>query len=382
MSYRYPIIFVHGIQGSWLKNQYPVDYQNEICWTGILIKKPQLLHLNPQNPAVDEAVESFVAPHQAVPFVYESFVDELREEVTPYTFVFTYDWRKDNRASAIMLAAYVEGVLQKVNTHERQRWQEKYRRDKKKLSQFREIKKVTLIGHSMGGLVIKWYVMNHLGPIATKKIDWIITAATPYRGSLDAVELLLPGARNFFGMESKKALRHAARTMPGAFQLLPSWDGALVTGKTNLSVFDPGIWQDNLVRTLRKEYGPSFLKEKLSEAQEFSEVVSADYPAELRSRFFCIYGEGSSTWKQVRVNRSDGNWFDFQEASKDEHGDGTVHACSSRVKASKYHKEGRSPLRDLVGGQHAQILNHGGVQDAVVKCLTQNQYIESFESPR
>ena len=96
----------------------------------------------------------------------------------------------------------------------------------------------------------------------------------------------------------------------------------------------------------------------------------------------CIYGVGSDTWKNVTVNPKDGYWFDFEEAKKDDQGDGTVHKDSSFVKAGHYHKEPRSKIRDLIGGQHAQILNHGGVQDAVVKYLTDNKYLYSFESPQ
>ena len=37
-----PVIFVHGIQGSWLKDEYPVDYDNAVLWTGILKKNLML----------------------------------------------------------------------------------------------------------------------------------------------------------------------------------------------------------------------------------------------------------------------------------------------------------------------------------------------------
>ena len=40
-----PVIVVHGLQGSWLKDEYPVDYQGSILWTGILRKNFRSLHL-------------------------------------------------------------------------------------------------------------------------------------------------------------------------------------------------------------------------------------------------------------------------------------------------------------------------------------------------
>ena len=86
-----PIIFVHGIQGSWLKNQYPVDYQDEIYWTGILKKKFEKIHLSSIDQTVDHDIDKFIFPHQAITLAYESIVEELREEVTKHTYMFTYD---------------------------------------------------------------------------------------------------------------------------------------------------------------------------------------------------------------------------------------------------------------------------------------------------
>ncbi|MHC4759422.1 MAG: hypothetical protein ACYTE8_12265, partial [Planctomycetota bacterium] len=77
-----PIIFVHGIQGAWLKNQYPVDYQNEIYWTGVTKKDFSKLHLSRIDRSVDSDIDRFIFPHQAVPLIYESIVEELRREVT------------------------------------------------------------------------------------------------------------------------------------------------------------------------------------------------------------------------------------------------------------------------------------------------------------
>ena len=87
MNYPNPIIFIHGIQGAWLKDHYPVDYQDEIYWSGIMKKKFGKLHLSSINQTVDSDIDRFIFPHQAVAFVYESIVDELREE-----------WRREQAA--------------------------------------------------------------------------------------------------------------------------------------------------------------------------------------------------------------------------------------------------------------------------------------------
>ena len=138
-----PVVVVHGIQGSWLKDEYPVDYQDSVLWTGILKKKFGALHLHELDASVDAVPTRLVYPHQAVPLIYESLVDEIREELEddhPYVYMFTYDWRKDNRVAAAELGRFVERVLHIAGVHER-----------KKAA--RAPKKVNLIGHSMGGFV-------------------------------------------------------------------------------------------------------------------------------------------------------------------------------------------------------------------------------------
>ena len=106
-----PIIFVHGIQGSWLKDEYPVDYDNAVVWTGILKKRFDALHLHRLDDSVDTDVNRLIMPHQAVPMIYEGIIDEIRDEMDdqPYAYSFTYDWRKDNRLSARALGEFMPG---------------------------------------------------------------------------------------------------------------------------------------------------------------------------------------------------------------------------------------------------------------------------------
>ena len=88
-----PVIFVHGIQGSWLIDEYPVDYDKAVVWTGILKKDFDSLHLHSLDATVDAQTARFIMPHQAVPLIYENIVDEIRNEMDyqPYAYVFTYD---------------------------------------------------------------------------------------------------------------------------------------------------------------------------------------------------------------------------------------------------------------------------------------------------
>ena len=372
-----PIIFVHGIQGSWLKNEYPVDYDNQKLWTGIplLGRKYAKLPLSDVDSEVDAAVERFIFPHQAVPLAYESIVDELREEVTPYTYVFTYDWRKDNRVAAGMLGQFVDLVLKTVTAHE-----------KKKAKP--APKQVVLVGHSMGGLVIKWYATRVLKPgTAGGRIAKIITIATPYKGSLKAVEALLPGARNLFGMEHQKHMRHGARTMPGLYQLLPTWEGAVVDKHTTkpLDIFKAGSWQSSLVHKMAETHGSRYFQRMLSNTRTFMDVMAQPYPASLRRKLYVVYGTGSSTWRKVEVDSRKGNFYDFKNAVEEKTGDGTVHSISSIVDGvtrNRTYVDLKQAMQDMILGQHANMPNHGVVQDWVLKVLNANPHFAgTFESP-
>jgi pimeloyl-ACP methyl ester carboxylesterase len=369
-----PVIFVHGIQGSWLKDEYPVDYDKTVVWTGILKKDFDSLHLHSLDATVDAQTARFIMPHQAVPLIYENIVDEIRYEMDsqPYAYVFTYDWRKDNRLAARALGEFIARVLHVAGVHEKADGRPVPRR-------------VVLIGHSMGGLVIKWCALKIAKP---EQIAKIITIATPFRGSLKAVEALLPGARNLFGMEHRKSMRHASRTLPGVYQLLPSWPGALVdsVSENPMDPFHVASWQKNLVLNLAQTYSADFFQNKLKDARAFSKVVSSPWPNNLLSKVYYAYGIESDTWSQVKVDRKRDNFFMFKDAVYDDNGDGTVHKLSSlqsEVRVGiRTHVDRRHTIRDILAGQHANMPNHPELQDWVLGLLKVNEYPEAaFESP-
>jgi pimeloyl-ACP methyl ester carboxylesterase len=369
-----PVIFVHGIQGSWLKDEYPVDYNDAVVWTGILRRDFDSLHLHSLDATVDAQKARFIMPHQAIPLIYQNIVDEIRDEMDyqPYAYVFTYDWRKDNRLAAKALSEFIDRVLRVAGVHEKADGRSSPQR-------------VVLIGHSMGGLVIKWCALKIADP---EEIEKVITIATPFRGSLKAVEALLPGARNLFGMEHKKSMRYAARTLPGLYQLLPSWPGALVDSVTEeaMDPFNEASWQKNLVLNLAETYSPEFFQEKLEDARDFSNVISAPWPENLCSKIYYAYGKGSKTWWQVKVNLERDNFFMFKDALSDNDGDGTVHRLSSFQEEvegdNRTHEDERHPVRDIFAGQHANMPNHSELQDWLLGVLKVNPHAEAaFESP-
>ncbi|KKS84825.1 MAG: hypothetical protein UV60_C0014G0022, partial [Parcubacteria group bacterium GW2011_GWA2_43_11] len=89
--------------------------------------------------------------------------------------------------------------------------------------------RVVLVGHSMGGLLIKKLLAdleddpNHPYRHLLQKIDVVVLVASPQLGTPKAVASLLHGTgQEFEPLAYKETLRRIAHDMPSAYTLLPS----------------------------------------------------------------------------------------------------------------------------------------------------------------
>ena len=115
-------------------------------------------------------------------------------------FEFPYDWRRDNRVSARKLAREGRGWLEA--------WRERSGNQDAKL---------ILVGHSMGGIVSRYFLECLDGWRDTRLL---VTFGTPYRGSLKSLGFLANGFEKRigpFGFDLSKLLR----SMTSVYQLLP-----------------------------------------------------------------------------------------------------------------------------------------------------------------
>jgi pimeloyl-ACP methyl ester carboxylesterase len=128
-------------------------------------------------------------------------------------FEFPYDWRRDNRVAARKLAKDSQGWLAA--------WREKSGADDARL---------ILVGHSMGGLVSRYYLECLDGWRDTRVL---VTFGTPYSGSLNAVGTLVNGLKKKIGPIGID-LSDLVRSLTAIYQLLPTYacydggDGRLV----------------------------------------------------------------------------------------------------------------------------------------------------------
>jgi Lecithin:cholesterol acyltransferase len=123
-------------------------------------------------------------------------VTTVREAGPANLFEFPYDWRRDNRVAARRLKRLVDS----------------------RLSEWREKKggkgaRVILVAHSMGGLVARYYLEVLEG---WQDCRALVTFGTPYRGSLNALDYLANGYKQYF-----LDLTEVMRTFTSLYQLLP-----------------------------------------------------------------------------------------------------------------------------------------------------------------
>jgi hypothetical protein len=115
-------------------------------------------------------------------------------------FPFPYDWRRTNRVAARQLGSRSQEWLT--------RWRDDGHPDAK----------LVLIGHSMGGLVAR-YFLECLGGWRDTRL--LLTFGTPYRGSLNAVGFIAHGMAKKAGPLTLVDLSKLIRSFTSVYELLP-----------------------------------------------------------------------------------------------------------------------------------------------------------------
>ncbi len=127
-------------------------------------------------------------------------IDQLGLEAGRNYFSFPYDWRRDNRVIAKRLESSAMDWLKA--------W---------RVSSGQADAKLVLIGHSMGGLIARYFIECLGGWQVTRTL---MTLGTPHRGSLSAVGFLENGMKKGigpFGLDLSPMLR----SLTSVYQLLP-----------------------------------------------------------------------------------------------------------------------------------------------------------------
>ena len=211
------------------------------------------------------------------------------------------------------LAEFVEEVI------DRTLLLKPYRND----SEFCKHPTVSLVGHSMGGLIIAGYVQRYSG----QRVDKVVTLAAPLQGSYEAVLRLVTGT-SLFGLESGKARsRRTARLTPALYHLLPSFGGLIVDEGMESNLFNPVAWQPSVVRDIERQVsdwdisGDKLFRAMLNEAEAHRNRISRLELAEgdqvSTDEWLAVVGVNAKTRVALRVVKSEKGEPQFLLRSKE-----------------------------------------------------------------
>jgi pimeloyl-ACP methyl ester carboxylesterase len=240
---------------------------------------------------------------------------------------FPYDWRRDNRVAARQLM------------EQSSRWLHDWR-------QVNPDAKLILIGHSMGGLISRYFLECLEGWRETRML---ITFGTPYRGSLNAFNSLVHGMKKTLGPLNLVDLSQLLRSFTSVYQLLPIYP-----------CLDLG--DGTMIRISEASDLPNVDPEKAKAADGFHREIEGAVQDHLndeqylRDRYatHAIVGTFQPTLLSARLSR--GRVEFLHERDGDTDGDGTVPRVSA-TPIELSHEEGAMFAAD----RHASLQNNDAV---------------------
>lgn len=235
-----PVIFLPGIMGSTLRDEYPVTPENVWSVAKAALKSYDRITLHPDDLRFEVQEPARVAKDQVFSLFYNEIIEELRynlssspEQPVP-VFPFAYDWRQPLAITQRVLADFVTEVIARTSLLRH------YHADGYSV----DTGKVNLVAHSMGGLIVAGYVKDH----GLDRVDKVVTLASPFRGSIESIAKTTLGSSGFSSSSGGSREREAARVTPALYHLLPSFDGAVLPAR--LDVYLPENWQRGILQTL------------------------------------------------------------------------------------------------------------------------------------
>jgi len=243
MPYPAPVVFLPGIMGSALRDEYPVAPENVWSVFKAATKNYERITLHPDNLSYEVIEPARVVKDQVFELFYRDLIEELRHNLTPDpdepvpVYPFAYDWRHPLRTIQEQLGAFIEEVINRTALL-RHYHQSGYTA---------RTGKVSLVAHSMGGLIAAGYIEAH----GHTCVDRVATLASPFRGSLEAVAKTAIGIGGFTLSSGGSREREAARVTPALYHLLPAFNGAVrADGALSKDIFRPEAWQPGIVQTI------------------------------------------------------------------------------------------------------------------------------------
>jgi pimeloyl-ACP methyl ester carboxylesterase len=323
-------VLIPGIMGSELR------LGGQRIWPGPLVDLVLPYKLMPQLLSPDLVATDVIRTY-ATTTQYKALIDDLGTlgfgEADGSLVIFPYDWRQANEVSAAALADVLDKALEARGND----------------AEF------ILLGHSMGGLVARYYLES--GKFADRpalaRVVRFLALATPHRGAPLAFHRILGQEKALW--LSAAQVREAANDprYPSAYQLMPpptepfAWNSVPGAAYASVDLYDPASAED---RGLNREC--------LEAARAFHAALNpARRPANVG--YFCFSGTRQTTVTLAAVRRT-ATGFEARRVERDDAGDGTVPYWSSTL----------SGVQCLpVGGEHSVIYKDGELRRTLATLL-------------
>lgn len=279
------VIFIPGFKGSYLKD----NDSKETIWINAYQALFGTASLNYQKRKLTPAgiiKKVTIIPGIFTFNIYKTFLEGLEEKIPANTLLinFAYDWREDNYRHVVELANKI--------------------RELKKQG----INKISLVAHSMGGLIVAYYLRyGDQVPTAAKEtwegakeINSTVLIATPFKGSLLTFRDLLRGKTTVRNTSLLNA--EAMQSFASSYQLLPQLNYSRILdqdlNQQNVDFYREDFWIKN---NLLKFTDQKFLKNNLALARNFLDLITQVSPNTIstKSKLLSIKGQGMQTLSQV-----------------------------------------------------------------------------------
>ncbi|MGE5641900.1 MAG: esterase/lipase family protein [Byssovorax cruenta] len=312
MDYIPPVIVVPGITGTYLRDDYQLPPDR--VW-GLIEHDYVRVALHPDDPRFEALEPARVRADSIFEVAYKEIIQELRYNLCPSedepvpVFPFAYDWRLPLAMIEKQFADFIDEVIARTKLI-------RHYMDKG----YGDNPTVNLIGHSMGGLIITGYLDTAKRDARVSKV---VTLATPYKGSFEAVIKIATGTANLGTDSPQSREREAARLTASLYHLLPEIQDAIEVDDPSLptSFFSPGLWQHSVVQSVlmyvQKRMAALNQEEKAQEL--FAKFLEAAHAYRTRidnfdlaetnlqtNDWLCVVGVNSNTRVRMRISNVNG----------------------------------------------------------------------------
>jgi pSer/pThr/pTyr-binding forkhead associated (FHA) protein len=291
---RRTVVFVPGMMGSelWLGN--------ERIWPNvkILFKNPEIFRYPSSVPLEPRGIvdQVIIVPNLIKIDQYNRLGDYLVEDLGYQRGVdfheFAYDWRQDVRVSARQLGQFIESLPDQ--------------------------EPVTLLGHSLGTMVSRYYI-ERLG--GDRRVAQVVLMGGPHFGVVKALTSLLVAPELLpFGLMGER-MRQVISTFPSSYQIIPVYPCAVDQNGREINFLEDESWVEEAHLPLLRG-GRQFRAELASKPK---------IPA------VSVFGYGLKTTSSISLVRDEGGKFKDITYRSEPSGDNTILEKSTILPGTEIH---------------------------------------------